>query len=131
MNDQYEQSKYAYEQKKHDAERAHDQNNEFFHKVNEAAITTGTLAIRMSLLVNGGAAISMLAFIGHLDHAQMVAVAGGLAWFAWGAASAIAGIGLACYLTNYYTSQIAASKEHSWEPPFVRDTAASKRAEKE
>ena len=44
MTDEREQK--AYEQKMRAAERAHDGNTEFFHKVNEATITTGNLAIR-------------------------------------------------------------------------------------
>ena len=111
--------------KKRDAERAHDNNQEFFHKVNEAAITAANLALRMSLLLNGGAAISLLTFIGTLDHDKKPLVAGGLVWFAWGAAAAVAGIALA-YLTNFCTAGIAGSKKQIWQWPFLEDTPAAK-----
>jgi hypothetical protein len=122
-----ENTKYLYEQNKRDAERAHDVNTEFFYRVNDATIATGTLAVRMSLLVNGGAAIAILAFIKDLSAANKAVVANGLAWFAWGAATAVAGIGLA-YFTNYYTAEFISRKQLSSQAPFVRDTPASEKA---
>jgi hypothetical protein len=79
-----EHRRWVFEQGRRDAERAHDNNDEFFHKVNEAAITAANLALRMSLLLNGGAAISVLSFIGNLPAEKKPFVAGGLVWFAWG-----------------------------------------------
>jgi hypothetical protein len=48
------------------AERAHNANDEFFHRANEAAVKSAEAAVRIALLINGGAAVSLLAFIGGL-----------------------------------------------------------------
>src|SRR5664279_1953895 len=120
-----EHRRWVFEQGRHDAERAHDNNDKFFHKVNEAAITAANLALRMSLLLNGGAAISVLSFIGNLPADKKPLVAGGLVWFAWGAAAAVAGIALA-YATNYCMAGIAGSKQKNWNAPYLTPTASTK-----
>ena len=120
-----EHRRWIFEQQRRDAERAHDKSDEFFHKLLEAAITAANLALRMSLLLNGGAAISVLTFIRSLPTDKKPLVAGGLVWFAWGAASAVAGIALA-YATNYCMAGVAASRERIWQSPYLRETRRSK-----
>ena len=43
-----------------DAIRAHDRAQEFETKTNEATVASGQVAIRMAILINGGAAITIL-----------------------------------------------------------------------
>jgi hypothetical protein len=117
----WEYQKWAHELRKSEAERAHDKIDEFFLKVNDAAINAANLALRMSLLINGGAAIALLSFDGHLPPDQMKAVANTLLWFAWGVLASVAGIALA-YFTNYCMAGVASSKARTYEPPFVKDS---------
>lgn len=107
------------------AERAHDRNDTFFDKTLDAAITAASLTLRMSLLLNGGAAISLLTFIGSLPAYKKPIVAGALVWFAWGAVASVAGFALA-YVTHYITARAAASRRKIWNHPYVADTAATK-----
>ena len=89
-----------------------------------ALITTSSLALRMAMLINGGAAIAMLAFIGGLVSKDKIAVgqldkiANSLTWFALGVAFAVAGIALA-YFTHYCMAGTASSQTKKWEPPYM------------
>jgi hypothetical protein len=47
-----------------DALRVHDRAKDFEDKTNEATIAAGQVALRTAVLINGGAAIAVLAFIG-------------------------------------------------------------------
>jgi hypothetical protein len=49
-----------------EAEREHDRLQRFEDSTNEATINTANLALRTAMLVNGGAAVTVLAFIGGL-----------------------------------------------------------------
>jgi hypothetical protein len=111
---------WLHEQQRSVAERAHDKIDEFHRYINEAAISAANLALRMALLINGGAAVALLSFDGHLPQKQMTAVAGTLLWFAWGVAASVAGIALA-YFTNYCMAGVASSKLKSYQAPFVSD----------
>jgi hypothetical protein len=110
--------------RREDAQRAHDKIDEFFTSINEATITTSSLALRMAMLINGGAAIAILTFIGGLvskdgiEIAKLDKVANSLTWFALGVVSAVAGICFA-YLTHYAMAGVASSKTKKWEPPYV------------
>jgi len=110
--------KWRHELELQDAQRAHDKLDDFQKYVNQAAGKTGELALRMALLINGGAAISLLTFIGTLPKEQKPAVAGTLVWFAVGVALAAAAIALA-YFTNYFMVGIASSRLRKWEYPYV------------
>jgi hypothetical protein len=74
--------KWLYEQNVKAAERAHDKSYEFRTQTNEAAMQGGNLALRMGLLINGGAAVALLTFIGTLPVDQKRAIAATLSWFA-------------------------------------------------
>lgn len=76
--------KWAHEQNTKAAERAHDKSEEFVLQVNEAAINGSNLALRMAMLINGGAAVALLTFVGGLSGEQKRAVAATLNWFAGG-----------------------------------------------
>lgn len=56
------------------AERAHDTVTDFASKTNTAAVEAANLALRTAMLINGGAAISVLAFIGGLASRDKVSL---------------------------------------------------------
>jgi hypothetical protein len=108
------------------AQRAHDRSNEFARQINEAAINAANLTLRMALLINGGAAVALLTFVGSLPVEQKRAVAATLDWFAWGVAVAVAGLACA-YLTNHGLAVQERSKTFTDEPPYVINGANTKR----
>jgi hypothetical protein len=107
-----------------EARRAHDRADDFFKQVNEAAIKTGESTFRACLLINGGAAVSVLAFIGSLASKdviggpQIAAITDSLISFAAGVVTAVAGMALS-YLVNYLTAEQAGSLAHTWEHPWI------------
>jgi hypothetical protein len=109
----------AYEINRQNAQRAHDKLDDFHKYVNEAAIKTSELALRMALLINGGAAIALLTFVGTLPKEQKRIVADTLLWFAYGVATAAVAIALA-YFTNYFMAGVASSKMRTWEHPYIQ-----------
>lgn len=124
--------KWLHELKRRDAERSHDKIDEFHARANEAAVRTADLALRMAMLINGGAAVAVLAFMGGLiakdkiAAGQLANVASTLAWFAFGVVIAVAGMALS-YLTNYCMAGVAASQMKKWEHPFVEPGAMTAR----
>lgn len=110
----FEKQKWEEELKRRPAERQHDRMTEFEKQTNEAAISSGQLALRTAVLINGGAAVSVLAFLGSLakdklSDSTLSGVAGPLLWFASGVAVAAAGLGLAllCQLRQWRALCIA------------------------
>jgi hypothetical protein len=109
-----------YELQRQYAQRAHDQLGQFQQSVNEAAIKGGDAALRAALLINGGAAVSVLAFIGGLPAQdrikldQLKGLAGSLMLVA-----AVVAMGFA-YFTNYTVAAEAKSHERQWEYPYVK-----------
>jgi hypothetical protein len=107
-----------------DAHHAHDHVNEFQRSLNEAAIKGADAALRSALLINGGAAVSVLAFIGGLAAQsrikldQLQAVAHSLALFAFGVAAAVVSMVFA-YLTNLVAADIERSLVRLAQPPFI------------
>jgi len=57
-----------------EARRAHDRARDFELSTNEAAINSGQLAIRTAVLINGGAAVAVLAFLGGLAGQGIISV---------------------------------------------------------
>ena len=62
----FEYQKWLHDVVRQHAHRAHDANRQFQVNVNQATIKGGDAALRAALLINGGAAVSVLAFIGGL-----------------------------------------------------------------
>jgi hypothetical protein len=93
--------------------------------VNKAAISGGNLVLKMVVLINGGAAVSLLRFIGSLSD-KRAETAGALVWFAFGVASGAAGF-LFAYFTNLFTGAAAGSFTKQWEHPYVVGNAISRR----
>jgi hypothetical protein len=112
------------DQQRRDAERTHDNEKEFALKVNEAAIEQANLALRTAVLINGGAAVVVLGFVGALaSHTsggtgggkvtfspQLAEVASSLIWFAWGAFAGTAAMGFS-YVTNYFIAERSWSRD--------------------
>jgi hypothetical protein len=99
---------------------------EAFHKANEAATSGANLALRMSLLINGGAAVALLAFIKDLGEEQQHAVADTLVWFGFGVTIAVLALAFA-YFTNYSAGQLAISRLPIDQHPYFRDGPATAR----
>jgi hypothetical protein len=60
----FDRAKWEYELEREDAYRAHNATEEFYSKLNESAIKSSEVTLGACLLINGGAAVSVLAFIG-------------------------------------------------------------------
>lgn len=102
-----ERRKWELERTRNEAERAHDKSNAFHTYVNEATIEASNLALRTLVLINGGAAVAILAFLGavaskdKVDFDQVGRVAGTLRFYAIGVACAVAAMAFA-YLANFH-----------------------------
>lgn len=127
-----EYERRLYEQNMALAQRMHDQEFEFSQSVGQAAINSGTFAIRTLVIVNGGAAVALLAFVGSLVSGDVEGFLDNLAdltspimWFVWGVALASGSVGCA-YFTNYSIAASSSKKERVWDHPYVTDTTASK-----
>ena len=121
----FEHQKWIHELNRQDAHRAHDASTDFWHKVNDAALENANLALRTAVLINGGAAIAVLTFVGGMaakdkfGAAQITAIAGSILWFACGVA--IAGLSMfLAYLTNYSIVAVETSKVKVWDHPFIQ-----------
>src|SRR5688500_9984682 len=100
----------------HHAERAHDKDDDSWHKSNDATISSATVALRTAVLINGGAAIAMLAFIGGLLRDSKLPLAttisqltAPLIWFALGVVAATLAMGC-MYLINFSNTMILTSR---------------------
>jgi hypothetical protein len=131
-DDEFEKRKWAHERAKKDAERAHDQHHEEWSSRNRAAVDAAQLALRSAILVNGGAAVALLAFIGSLaaqgrvGASEIGAVANSLLWFAGGVAFALLAT-LAAYIVNLLRADSVAAKKPIWDHPWVSPTPRSTR----
>jgi hypothetical protein len=112
VRDGTKMSKTDDEIRREDALRVHDRSRRVSEATNEAVIKAGEVAIRTVMLINGGAAVAVLAFIGALVRdegvtiKQISGVSGSLLWFAGGVAMAVWAMALS-YFTNlcYVRSQ--------------------------
>jgi hypothetical protein len=116
--EQIERQKRLHGQNTQVAQRAHDRSNAFARQINEAAINAANLTLRMALLINAGAAVALLTFVGSLPAEQKRAIAATLDWFTWGVAAAVAGLACA-YFTNHGLAVQERSKTFTDMPPYV------------
>ena len=103
------------------AERAHENLTEFTRQNFEAAFKSGQVALRTVVLVNGGAAVAVLFFLGTIaakvSVAQISIVASSLIWFVAGITCGL--IALTCaYLTNLYDANVGTSLSQTWQYPY-------------
>jgi hypothetical protein len=129
---EYKQALWTHEQNQRLAERAHEYNTEFFHRTNESSIKNAESTVKAAMLINGGAAVSLLAFIGGLTAQGKVPLgelhvfAGCLVWFASGVALA-AGMSGFAYFTNYCIAGHAIRMSRTWDSPYLVETPQSTR----
>jgi len=106
------------------AERAHDVQKEFVFRSNAASIESGHSVLRAIALINGGAVIVLLGFIGvladknKLSADDLHAVADSLLWFARGIFCTAVASG-AAFLVNYSTAIGHAAKPQDLVHPYV------------
>ena len=111
--------------------RAHEENRQMRTDARKAAIDSANLAIRALLLVNGGAVVALLAFIGAKVADDSAAV--GLAplvesvwFFAIGAGWSAGSAGLA-YCVNLLDNDILSSVKLTWQHPYVEKKPVAER----
>lgn len=115
-----------------EARRHHDLIDATRASRDEAAVKTGSEAIRWVLLANGGAIAAVLSFLGALaakanvDHQGFLAVTTTLFYFAWGVLFCLLAMLLA-YLTNYFFGARDSSRQKIWAHPYAEDTKLSMR----
>jgi hypothetical protein len=108
-----------------EAIREHTRHHERLSAATETAVQSGQMAVRTAVLINGGAAISVLAFIGGLvaqrkaSIPDVTAVATSLMWFAAGTALGVASLG-SSYLVQYCVRWSIELQHRSWTPPYIR-----------
>jgi hypothetical protein len=111
-----------------DAQRAHDEHARFIDQLQPHVIGDARAVIQLAALVNGGAAVALLTFVGGLigrhDSAQIASVAKGIMWFAGGVLSALL-CAMAAYVTNYMIGEAARASTRVWQHPFVSATRKS------
>ena len=122
-----------YERNMRAAERAHDLANDLGMRMNEASARDAQEAIKIALLINGGAAVVILAFIAgivgrtNISLSDLRSVAHSLFWFAGGIV--LAGITAACaYVANSLYSANQFEQDRIWEHPYLRHNERSRRA---
>src|SRR4051794_17778362 len=104
----FERVKWTHDRNREEAHRAHDRNTAAMDAANEITVKTADSALRLAMLINGGAAVSMLAFIGGLASQDRIKIAdlkdvsSSLVIFAIGVALSVGGMAFA-YFTHYYT----------------------------
>jgi hypothetical protein len=129
---QIEEVKWKHELQRDDAKRAHDISAEFHTYTNKAAMEGANLALRTLIVINGGAAIAILTFLGgvaskdKIDFTKVGAVANTIRYFAIGVALALVGMALA-YVTNYLMAEVERAKRKIWEHPYLEETPHSQR----
>lgn len=128
----FEYQKWSHELNLRAAERAHDNATDFASKTNIAAIDGANLTLRTAVLINGGAAVSVLAFIGGLASQgklslgpQLTEIATTLLWFASGVVAAALSMGLA-YFTNYCIAAHASTQPRQFQHPYLTENGRSR-----
>ena len=109
------------------AQSSHKDEGEFAKAVNRAAVDSGIEAIKAILLINGGSAVAMLAFVGTLATKAQAPVhfAPALTIFAVGVFFAVSAAG-AGYFTNLSIANTSNYLKREYQEPFLRDTPKSK-----
>jgi len=128
----YEHSKYLYETNLEHAKRAHDQVLKAALDFRKSAIESANIAIRAMILINGGAVVALLAFVGALSSADnskfsinIIDIAISMRWFAFGVGLSATVAALA-YLVNMLDADIENTKILSWEHPYSEDREITK-----
>jgi hypothetical protein len=116
--------------KMEEAQRAHDREAELHRTYFEAASKSAEVAVKTSVLVNGGAAVAVLALMGGmlgkdiLTVKQVADVSTSLLWFASGVAAGITALAF-IYLMNYSSAASTRWQQRVFETPYLRETPRS------
>jgi len=120
----------SYEANQRAAERAHDHSNDLGKRLVDASARDAQEAIKVVLLINGGAAVAILAFMGSIvskggySIAELKSVSHSLYWFIAGIVGAGVTSGCAYFCNSYYSgSHLNALKD--WTHPYVHPTPLS------
>ena len=106
------------------AQRAHDTLDKFSLSINEGVMKSAEAVLRTCLLINGGAAVAILAFMGAViskdpaSHKIIVDVSGGLTYFACGVIASVVAFGLS-YVVHFLTWLHATSLKKVREHPYL------------
>lgn len=123
--DENDLKKELREQDRLQAIRAHERFYRLSDRNDDATVASGTLALRSLMLINGGAAVALLAFVGTLatndakNSFDLLVITGPLMWFVWGVALSVLAIGLV-YCTNYCMSCRDVNVKLTWKHPFIK-----------
>jgi hypothetical protein len=113
-----------HEQTMEEAHRAHDVLRAHRRIFNESMVKSGEVVVRSCLLINGGAAIAILAFLGTVitkdpsSHKLLADISGGLNDFFFGVGSAVIAMGLT-YVDHFLNWMHATSQREVWKPPYI------------
>lgn len=119
-----ERSKSDYDFNIEHAKRAHDLNRQMSADFIKAAVDSANLAIRSLTLINGGAVVALLAFIGALesgdagDSVRLEELVDPIWWFAVGVGCA-ACAAMCAYLVNMSDADLSNSVRLTWDHPYV------------
>jgi hypothetical protein len=123
----------VFDRVRREAEYAADHYVSVVHAVNKSTDDAATFALRMIIIINGGAAVSLLAFVGGMVSQgrvtigpQLNALAITLVWFAAGVAVGTLASGFV-YLYNFAFLRAAVTKTFSPQRPFILESPKSKR----
>jgi hypothetical protein len=114
----------TYRENMAEARRAHDRLDAFSLSINDSMIKSADAMIRNCLLISGGAAVAILAFMGAViskdpgSHKIIGDIAGSLTYFAWGVVTSIVALGLA-YIVHFLTYKHAPSQKKVWVHPYI------------
>lgn len=129
----FQHEKWKYDLNIKAAERAHDTEEEYGLRTNEATINAANFVLRALLIINGGAAIALLAFIGNLvppsEYANLPKInpcITSLMWFALGVAVTAFAMAFA-YFTNFFYGSASVERTRSYEHPYIHETQKSRR----
>jgi hypothetical protein len=122
----FEERKYGYDLLREDAHRAHDNSVAFHTYTNQAAVESSNIALKTLIVINGGAAIAVLTFLGgvaskeKIEFATVAPVAYTIRYFAWGVALTMAGMAFS-YLTHYFMAGVEGSRVKTYTHPYIVD----------
>jgi hypothetical protein len=114
------------------AERQHDSIEDLGNRLTEASTRDAQEAIKVVLLINGGGAVAILAFIGALASrtgitlVNLKAITSSLYWFSGGIISSGFTAAFAYLANSLYAGHLSAM-EKVWEHPYVRENVKSRR----
>jgi hypothetical protein len=115
------------------ARQHHDRLDEIGTAASKAAIDSANLVFRTAVLINGGAAVSVLAFAGGLISQgklglgpQTIDVSVALVLFALGVLAGGLGLG-SVYFNNFCITGVYQSRARQWDHPYVVETPISRR----